>query len=163
MNNNLKDKLTDWKYKLKILAIELSLKKFTNLEKNKLIKCINKAVSFWSSPVRDYYSKIDDDKIKENRLTEVNNFCKYLTINTLYQLVVRRKEYVFIHNNLSPAENLLESVHDSEIHTLYMPVTGMMYVYKDKIIIDDNIYYDLTQDNSDNINVTKEIAKLKTR
>ena len=51
-----------------------------------------------------------------------------------------------------PMENLSETVRDSEISCLYMPVKTHMFVYGDKVMLDDTIYYDSLQNSTENLN-----------
>ena len=143
---------TDLKYKLKKSAIELSLRKLSATEINKLMECVNQAVSFWVFPVREHCHDIKDEERKREKLADIDKFRNYLTLNTLYQLVVKKEECVYIHMSWDPMENLSESVRDSEISCLYMPVKTYMFVYGDKVMLDDTIYYDSLQNSTENLN-----------
>lgn len=176
MNNSdisLKDRLeigiinrkTELKYGLKKLAVELSLKKLSDIEIDNLKKCVDKAVSFWISPVIEHCPDIEDEERKKKRLAKINKFINYLTLNTFYQLVVKKEEYVYIHKSWSAMENLDESVRDSEIPELYMPVKTHMYVYRNKVMLNDRLYYDSAQndvENMDSMNSSGDKAKLKS-
>ncbi len=176
MNNydiSLKDKLEigiidlkiGLKYKLKKFAVELSLKNLSTEETNKIMECVNQAVSFWVSPIIEHCPDIKDEKRKKERLVEIDRFKNYLTLNILYQLVVKKEEYVYIHKSWDALENLAESVRDSEISDLYMPVKTHMYVYRDKVKLDDELYYDSAQndaENSNSMNSNGNKTKLKS-
>lgn len=143
---------TDLKYKLKRAAIELSLRKLSATEIDKLMECVNQAVSFWVFPVIEHCHDIKDEERKKKKLAAIDKFRIYLTLNTLYQLVVKKEESVYIHKSWSSMENLSESVRDSEISDLYMPVKTHMFVYNDKVMLDDTIYYDSSQNSTENLN-----------
>lgn len=156
---------TDLKYKLKKEAIELSLRKLSAIEIDKLMECVNQAVSFWVSPVSEHCQDIEDGERKKEILADIDTFRNYLTLNTLYQLVVKKKEYVYIHKSWDPMENLSESVRDSEVSSLYMPVKTHMFVYNDKVVLNDTIYYDSSQskeENIDSMNSGEGKARLKS-
>ena len=156
---------TNLKYKLKKLAVNLSLKNLSLNEVDKIMKCVNQAVSFWSSPINEKISNIDDEERKKERLTAVDKFTNYLTLNILYQLIVKKEKYVYVHKSWDAMENLAESVRDSEVSDLYMPVKTHMYVYRDKVMLDDMVYYDLSQNDTENLNSMSSIgnkAKLKS-
>lgn len=156
---------TDLKYKLKTVAIKLSLKKLSIIEINNLIECVYQAVSFWVSPVIEHCSNIKDEKSKNERLAEIDKFKDYLALNTLYQLVVKKEEDVYIHKSWDAMENLAESVRDSEISELYMPVKTHMHVYRDKVVLNGELYYDpfaYDEDNLNSMNSAENKAKLKS-
>lgn len=173
---SLKDKLEigisntriDLKYIFKKLAVELSLKNLSKNEVDKIMKCVNQAVSFWSSPLIEHCSDIDDEESKKERLADIDKFRYYLTLNTLYQLVVKKERFVYIHKSWSAMENLVESVKDSQVFDFYMPVATHMYVYRDKVMLNDKngtIYYDSSQNdvkNLNSMNSSRNKAKLKS-
>lgn len=159
------DSKTDLKYQLKTAAIKLSLQKLSIIEISDLMVCVNQAVSFWVSPVIEDCQDIKDEERKKERLAVINKFRNYLTLNTLYQLIVKKEENVYIHNSWSPMENLFESVKDSEVPTLNLPVKTHMHVYRDKVILNDRTYYDSTQndvENSDSMNLNGNRAITKS-
>ena len=170
---SLKDKLqigiidikTDLKYKLKKLAVGMYLSNIPPNELDKIMKCVNQAVYFWASPVSEKISNIDDEQIKNERLAEIDKFRNYLTLNILYRLIVKKEEYVYVHKSWSACENLAESVRDSEVPDLYMPVKTHMYVYRDKVMLGDMVYYDLAQSDTENLNSMSSVgnkAKFKS-
>lgn len=155
----------DLKYKLKTMAVELSLKKLSVIEIDNLKRCVDQAVSFWISPVIENSSDIEDEEIKKKRLAAIDKFRNYLTLNILYQLVVKKEENVYIHKSWSAMQNLDESVRDSGVSELYMPVKTHMHVYRDKVMLDDRLYYDSAQndtENLDSMNSSGNKTKLKS-
>lgn len=152
----------DLKYKLKKIAVELSLEKLSTNEVDKIMKCVNQAISFWSSPVNEKISDIDDEECKKERLAEIDKFRNYLTLNTLYQLVVKNEEYVYIHKSWEAMENLAESVRDSGVLDLYMPVKTHMHVYRDKVMLGDRLYYDSVQNDAENLD-SMDLSRNKTK
>ena len=129
------------KYKLKTMVLKLQLRKLSSKEMEDLSKCVTEAVAFWANPLSE--GNVDEKKI--------NDFKNYLTINTLYSLIVKKSEYVYIHKSWDPLEGLAESVYDSGVSNLYLPIKTHMDVYRDKVIVDGEMYYTLEcHDNESN-------------
>ena len=139
-----------FKYALKSEAIKLSSIKLAEKEKEELSELVSKAVSFWSTPLYNSNLLLENEELKKKKQVAIDNFSRYLMIDTLYDLIVKKSERVYIHCSWDPAEGIARSVRASEVPTLYLPIKTHMFVYKDKILLDDYIYYDVSQ--SDEVN-----------
>lgn len=145
-----------FKYALKSEAIKLSSIKLADKEKEELSKVVANAVSFWSTPLYNSNLSQENEVLSEKYQVAIDNFSRYLMIDTLYDLIVKKTEYVYIHCSWEPMEGIAGSVRASGVSPLYLPIKTHMSVYKDKILLGKYIYYDVSQSVEENKNNRRE-------
>lgn len=133
------------KYKLKVSAIKLLLMKLDIIEIDSLIKCVSEGVSFWVTALREGNEQLEDEQEKNRRIQKIDNFGRYLTINVLYDLIVKKKEYSYMCTNDVPLDGLFECVYDSDVATAHFPFITDMRIYRDKVMLNDSVCYDFKQ------------------
>ncbi len=145
------------KYALKSEAIKLSFIKLADKEKEELFKVVANAVSFWSTPLYNSNLSQENEVLNEKKQVAIDNFSRYLMIDTLYDLIVKKTESVYIHCSWDPMEGLASSVRASGVSILHLPMKTHMHVYKDKILLEgDYTYYDVSQSVEENKNNRRE-------
>lgn len=153
-----------FKYALKSEAIKLSFIKLTDKEKEELFEVVANAVSFWSTPLYNSNLSQENEVLNEKKQVAIDNFSRYLMIDTLYDLIVKKTESVYIHCSWDPMEGLASSVRASGVSILHLPMKTHMHVYKDKILLGDYVYYDVSQSVEENKNNRREgIDRTRTK
>ena len=145
-----------FKYALKSEAIKLSSIKLADKEKEELFEVVANAVSFWSTPLYNSNLSQENEVLNEKKQVAIDNFSRYLMIDTLYDLIVKKTESVYIHCSWEPMEGIAGSVRASGVSTLHLPRKTHMSVYKDKILLGHYTYYDVSQSVEENKNNRRE-------
>lgn len=155
LKNELTKKQIAFEYSLKEKYIEKKLMELPNSDRKNLAIITTNATSFWAIALIQYLSKRSYYKShKEKYDHKILVFSKYLRVNILESLLNNKAEPLRIYNtNWGPAGIFEELLGFSNLLwecRFFEPLKIDMYISKDKITVNNLMYYNILDDEQTN-------------